>query len=68
MQLFDISQEIKFTKRVVAMTEISFFKRARKVSSMLAAAMLLGVAFAAPAQAADVVTTVKDADGWKASI
>ena len=68
MQEFDISQVTQFKKRVVAMAGTHFFNRVRKASSMLAASLLLGVAFIAPVQAADVVTTVKDADGWKLQV
>ncbi len=68
MQEFDISQVTQSKKRVVAMAGTHFFNRVRKVSSMLAASLLLGVAFIAPVQAADVVTTVKDADGWKLQV
>ena len=45
-----------------------FFNRVRKGSGMLAALLLLGVALSTPVQAADVVTTVKDADGWKLQV
>jgi hypothetical protein len=68
MQSFDVQQETKFQKRVVAMAGISFFKSLKKVCSVLTASLFLSVAFAAQAQAADVVTTVKDADGWKLQV
>ncbi|MCJ7592670.1 MAG: hypothetical protein MUO51_15100, partial [Woeseiaceae bacterium] len=50
------------------MVGISFFKWANKVGSMLTVSLLLGVAFAAQAQAADVVTTHKDDSGWKLQV
>jgi hypothetical protein len=68
MQVFDIHQETQFQKRVVAMAGISFFKWARRVGSALTAALLLSVAFAGQAQAADVVTTYKDENGWKLQV
>src|SRR5210317_2633948 len=66
MKLFDISQVTQSKKRVVAMAGSGFFKKVRKVGSMLAATVLF--AFAAHAQTTDVVTTVKDADGWKLQV
>jgi beta-galactosidase len=68
MQLLDIHQETQIQKRVVAMAGISFFKGLKKVCSVATASLLLSVAFAAQAQAADVVTTFKDADGWKLQV
>jgi len=50
------------------MAGISFFKRIKHVGSMLIASLLLSIAFAAQVQAADVVTTVKDVDGWKLQV
>ena len=50
------------------MTGISFFKDLRKVCSVLTASLFLSVAFAAQAQAADVVTTYKDENGWKLQV
>ena len=66
MQLSELHQETKFKKRVVAMAGISFFKCLKKVSSVLTVSLLLSVSFSA--QAADVVTTFKDADGWKLQV
>jgi len=68
MQSNDIHQETQIQKRVVAMAGTSFFKRVNRVCSLLTVSLFLSVAFAAPAQAADVVTTVKDADGWKLQV
>ena len=48
------------------MAGISFFKGLRKVSGVLTISLLLSASFSA--QAADVVTTVKDADGWKLQV
>ena len=42
----------------------SFFKYVCKVGSKLAVVLVLGLSLAGQAFAADVVTTVKDADGW----
>jgi beta-galactosidase len=50
------------------MNAIRFFKQANQVFSVLAVSVLLSVAFAAGARAADVVTTFKDADGWKLQV
>ena len=50
------------------MAGTSFLKGLRKVGSVLTISMLLGVAFTAQAEAADVVTTHKDADGWKLQV
>jgi hypothetical protein len=68
MQFSDFHPETKFNKRVVAMAGISFSKGLKKVCSVLTASLFLSVALAAPVQAADVVTTVKDADGWKLQV
>ena len=48
------------------MAGTSFFKYLKKISSVLTVSLLLGASFSA--QAADVVTTVKDADGWKLQV
>jgi beta-galactosidase len=66
MQFSNILKETKFNKRVVAMAGISFFKCLKKVSSVLTVSLLLSASFSA--QAADVVTTFKDADGWKLQV
>ena len=66
MQSFKILKETKFNKRVVAMAGISFFKCLKKVSGVLTVTLLLSASFSA--QAADVVTTFKDADGWKLQV
>ena len=50
------------------MAGINFSKGLRKVCSVLTASLFLSVALAAQAQAADVVTTYKDADGWKLQV
>ena len=50
------------------MARISFFAGLKKLGSLMAVSLLLGVAFAAPAQAADKVTTVKDENGWKLQV
>ena len=55
-------------RRVIAMADLSFFKRTSDFCSLLAASLLLGVAFVGQAQAADVVTTVKDETGWKLQV
>ena len=66
MQFFSIQKETNFNKRVVAMAGISFFKCLKKLTGVLAVSLLLSVSFSA--QAADVVTTVKDASGWKLQV
>jgi len=68
MQSNDIHQETQILKRVVAMAGTSFFKRVNRVCSLLTVSLFLSVALTAPAQAADVVTTFKDADGWKLQV
>jgi len=50
------------------MAGISFFKRVNKIIGLLTVSLILSVAFATNAQAADVVTTYKDADGWKLQV
>jgi len=50
------------------MAGISFYKDLRKVYRVLMASLFLSVALFAQAQAADVVTTYKDADGWKLQV
>jgi len=48
------------------MAGISFFKCLKKVSGVLTVSLLLSASFSL--QAADVVTTFKDADGWKLQV
>ena len=50
------------------MAGISFLKGLKKVCSVLTASLFLSVALAAQVQAADIVTTIKDADGWKLQV
>jgi hypothetical protein len=68
MQSFEIPQETKLIKRVIAMPGSRFFNRVIKTCSLLTVSLLLSAAFATQAVAADVVTTVKDADGWKLQV
>ncbi len=50
------------------MAGTSFFKRVKNLCSLLTVSLLLSVTLATEAFAADVVTTVKDADGWKLQV
>ncbi len=50
------------------MAGISFFKRVNKTIGLLTVSLILSVAFATNAQAADVVTTFKDESGWKLQV
>jgi hypothetical protein len=68
MQSNDIHQETHIQKRVVAMAGTSISNRVARMGAALTASLLLSVAFATQAFAADVVTTVKDADGWKLQV
>ncbi len=68
MQLFDSLIETKLQKRVFAMAGLSFFKCISKGCKLLTVSLLLSVAITAQAEAADVVTTFKDADGWKLQV
>ena len=43
----------------------NFFRCVKKVFGLVAVSLFLSVGIPTQAQAADVVTTVKDADGWK---
>jgi len=66
MQSIKILKGTEFNKRVVAMAGFSFFKCLKKVSGVLTLSLLLSASISA--QAADVVTTFKDADGWKLQV
>ena len=68
MKIIDNIQETQIQKRVVAMAGTSFLNRVRSLCSLLAVSLLLSVTLATQAFAADVVTTVKDADGWKLQV
>ena len=46
----------------------NFFRRVNKVCGLVAVSLFLSVAIPTQTQAADVVTTVKDADGWKLQV
>jgi len=50
------------------MAGTSFFKYIRGVGSFLTISLVLGLGFAAQAEAADVVTTYKDDSGWKLQV
>ena len=50
------------------MAGTSISNRVARMGAALTASLLLSVAFATQAFAADVVTTVKDADGWKLQV
>ena len=67
MQTFDIPQETKYQKRVVAMAGSSFFKRMMKFGSLLAVMLVLCAPLVSHAQVNNV-TTVKDANGWKLQV
>ena len=47
------------------MAETGFFKRATRFISLLTLSLLVSTAFTTGAQAADVVTTYKDDNGWR---
>ena len=46
----------------------SIFKRIKEICSLLTVSLFLSATFAAQAEAADVVTTVKDENGWKLQV
>jgi beta-galactosidase len=58
-------QKTQLQKRVVAMAETGFYKRVTGVISLLTVSLVVGLAFATAAHASDVVTTVKDDNGWR---
>ena len=67
-QFSGIHKETHNHKRVVAMASSSFLDNVKRTISVLAAGLILSVGLAVQAEAADVVTTAKGADGWKLQV
>ena len=67
-QFSGIHKETHNQKRVVAMASSSFLDNVKRTIGVLLAGLVLSVAFAVQAEAADVVTTAKGADGWKLQV
>jgi beta-galactosidase len=65
MQSLGTPRHFQAQKRVFAMAETGLFKQVTRAISLLTVALLVGASFATVAQAADVVTTRKDENGWR---
>ena len=68
MNAVDVTQQYESKERVVAMVVSKHKQNASKLFAFLTVSLFLAVSMASQAQAADVVTTYKDENGWKLQV
>jgi hypothetical protein len=65
MLLLDLPKETRNQKRVLAMTGTKSIRGLQRLFSVIALSIVILASYSVSAQAADAVTTKKDADGWR---